>query len=252
MIAKREVNFRSRYTLFAHLYGQHLTEQPLETVYPPPGEIAALACVRRIVEEAPTDQVFSSDTFRPVFTHLPSLVKQWHIARTQEILALLQNHRPNASVSDLSLATIVFRCSNIWHPMRSCGEIHTSSTLLRHGCLSKPPPRAYLDARDAFWFLSTAQWNKRDRVAFDRASSHCAKRLLECLGLDPMTTTSEQIDRLRPIFRCETCSTHDQNMPGSLTWRQVVCIPCFYGEKDMILTFFICHPPSCAATTTIL
>lgn len=130
---KQQTLLTTRYELFYGLYNEYVGSQPLDIIFPSLDEIAVADCVVELIEDVPEEEALSAQHFDSFFAGLPTLANEWRADLTQGLLSLLQKHHPDATISDLSLATTIFRCH---HSISSddCGELLSHLDVLRHGC----------------------------------------------------------------------------------------------------------------------
>ncbi|TFK41664.1 hypothetical protein BDQ12DRAFT_710696 [Crucibulum laeve] len=66
--------------------------------------------------------------------------------------------------------------------------------------------------------LSDTTWNYAEQINFDIAMYQETRKVVELCGLDPDTTTAEEMDKLNPVFECVPCYRTSEGR-CCLTWR---------------------------------
>ncbi|KAF8529890.1 hypothetical protein JB92DRAFT_626746 [Gautieria morchelliformis] len=157
----------------------------------------------------PTVQIQESD-FADVKKDLPILIAHWESVQEQQFLSLLPAVRRDSQciVSPLKLAVNVLKCGH-------CSTFVMCSDALTH-------------ARNSPSCLET--------LAFWESVSDIIRNIIVTLGLDPHTTTEDELDHLDPRILCLECaptlSKNDKPCRLAMSWR--CCIDHFrLGHLDI-------------------
>ncbi|KAJ3847099.1 hypothetical protein EV368DRAFT_69376 [Lentinula lateritia] len=150
--------------------------------------------------------------------HLPRIAGEWRLSKIQEILQILRNSRPGATLSDLDLATTIFGCV-FYHPCCYNNRIiddvghHRMRTLNEH----------YDTEQDG-------SWSSRS-LFFNRESSRFAETILIGTGLNPSTATTADLTLAHPVIECS--GTQGDAFSGRLfvTWPAALMYNQRIGEE---------------------
>jgi len=158
------------------------------------------------VIEAPLGTVVNADSFAHVWEKMEEVYMEYEKERVGGFKTRLDRNwipKDEKAISVLERATAVFYCDQ--HPNASL--IGRSMTQMCHYDPSADPPG---------W----RRWNKVNTQIFDLEGSALAMHLVRLVGLDSLTATAEEMDRLDRRFWNGAWSTKDGY--GVYTWRSVV------------------------------
>lgn len=173
---------------------------------------------------------------------LPRIIAEWRDAKLEEIAIRWVHDAGSMSMpmgveearDRLPLAKTVFLCIQCRDLDRRCkvGEVFCGwDAVLSHLCympFDKYYDGGYLnDLDDLEGVISIGHRN----FEFSPRAEGLVSRLLEGIGLDPYTTTAQQMDDLDYRFFCKECpeTTHRKNVYGkrAYTWKECVSAwPC--------------------------
>jgi hypothetical protein len=176
----------------------------------------------------------TEETFKQVVDRLPRLVIEWRSAKDEELVRIINNDtaldgsqsdqlQPENDRTQLELATTLFQCK-ICYTQISYPRIlvHSCMRTLRHSY------RDYDDPQSILWRNMVEEpWNLGGgRVGISGKGKLAARLVLESCGLDPGTTTANDMDDLDARFECLRC--HNEIRGRSfMGWRAAVCYLCF-------------------------
>lgn len=244
---------RNRHAYIHSVYQDYVTAQPLNFVAPPIADIAVSKVFRSLIVDTPYDTDLSAWSY--ICEQLPAIIAEWRARKDAELLGILKQHVPGATLAHLRLASTVFICAGHTGPYGSpCAERLTYPRVLVHGCTSSREYRSpagpiwlatrYKDRHTttgaesepadstssddgtlmAIQYLGSVPWNYGGgRIAFSVSGSRNARAAVEACGLDPEVATVSDMDTLNPILECRDClSDHAGRL--MMRWMQTVCL----------------------------
>ena len=129
---------------------------------------------------APLEVQFQESDFIDVKKEFPNLIARWESVQVQRLLALLPARPSNRqyTVSPLELAVNVLKCGH-------CSTFVLYSDALAHGCATT--------------------FSQKD-LTFWESVSDIIRDIILTLGLDPHSTTDNDLDNLDPRILCIKCA----------------------------------------------
>lgn len=147
-----------------------------------------------------------------------SVADKWRKQTCAKLLAMMPASPVDVDdIAGLNLATTVFQCSR-------CGEPITYPRILVHRCTRSISTGVYLEPSAGEHDILNAlhingwnwPWNYMDEtVSFNTDSSEVAAEIVLLCGLDPETTTANEMDELDARLVCRMCST-------AMSWRRLL------------------------------
>ncbi|KAJ7577440.1 hypothetical protein C8J56DRAFT_899073 [Mycena floridula] len=183
----------SRYSLLRTLCTTYQSNQPIDNIMPPVPDIALSEDFRAIIEDTPLTTILTIDDFAPAIAELPRIIQEWRSQKDLELLAILQQHDSNSTLSDLNLATTIFKVSH-----ETC--IRYPDILARRSTFS-----ILYDPFRPMGFRGEGTWNERNVIAYDEDASRNVSAVLKACGLDPVVATRDDLETLNPLIECLTC-----------------------------------------------
>ena len=221
-------------------------------VLPEGPDFCDLASLKAILEQ-PADVTVDESSFSEILPSLPSLVEQWQ----NNIKATIAKHFHTWENSDyadaksdhqllarMKLASTVFRCTRCEVGGDSFDEGLAWSSqplfypaVLGHVCLTRssdppwlwdfePEPISRLDN----YPKCREKWSVQPLLR-DRHFGQIVEAIVEAAGMDPSTTTTEELDNLGLWFACVRCAkpvADDQYRTGAYGWRDAVGYQYFF------------------------
>ncbi|KAJ3825576.1 hypothetical protein F5880DRAFT_1700706 [Lentinula raphanica] len=198
---KRKRLFDPRLSCTLQMYGTVLSYSDLREPYPTMGDVLHTTSVW--YTSTPENQNLTSTLFRSRFhEHLRGFITEWRAANDQQLLEIVRKSRPTATVSDLHLATTVFRCESC---NQGDGETLYYPQLFYHRCCTSP----FVNYPDDTPNQYPGPWSPI-RIKYSEAYSAHARKLVEACALDPNTATIQDLYDANPLFECTTCETSSQ------------------------------------------
>ncbi|KAI0797607.1 hypothetical protein C8Q75DRAFT_801540 [Abortiporus biennis] len=156
---------------------------------------------------------------------LDDFLAEWHTTTDNKLLDLL----PENMKEGIPDAMHALQLSTVWFSCPLCNEKTIPYPRIKaHRCLMKcrelnlEPATLEDDLRNLLYRKTgEAPWSSENLV-FDAKSSELMGHLVELCGLDPKTTTAEDLDNLDPRFACLACSDDLDDMSSccAITWRR--------------------------------
>ncbi|KAF5372931.1 hypothetical protein D9758_001472 [Tetrapyrgos nigripes] len=210
--AERAPVLRPRHLALQQLYKDYITKnasKQTSIIFPPFGDIMFSRIFDPVLWDTPLDAPVTDDDFADGFTKIPAFVEEWNKKTTQELLELVQESDPSATVDTLSHVTTVFTCLE-------CG-VKTPlgyPQVLSHPCFSTHRNKSFLprnDPYDAYSDLEQFPWNQAlsadYKVRYSVQSSDRVKAIVQACGLQASDTTLDTLYKLNPLLECKTCAS---------------------------------------------
>lgn len=227
-----------RYTLLLEVYAEYVAAQTLDFVVPPVADIALSEAFQSLMVDTPYDVTLTAESFTPIVSsHLPAIIAEWQRSKDAELVEILAEHVPGATLAHLQLATTVFKCRG--HPIGGvpCNQPLTYPRVLAHGCtlslsyewasehwhVGSSLGYEEADLAQLFTSLGSVPWNyKGGRTVFSEVGASNARAAVKACGLDPEVATVDDMNALDPMLECRTCSGEYSGC-FVMRWMATVC-----------------------------
>ena len=152
-------------------------------------------------------------------TVFPSSIITWIQAQGERIAAHVKLSSLESLVEEtffkmprLDLATSIMRCDDCKDRSTRGLVLVGSENILRHICLEADP-----------------YFNPCQAIRFDDGACAAAASLVSCLGLDPKTTTSKEMDERDARFLCGNCTSEtSRGITGLKVYTWLECVRIFF------------------------
>ncbi|GAW01361.1 hypothetical protein F5879DRAFT_1066169 [Lentinula edodes] len=153
--------------------------------FPSLGDILSDEPFETLISDSPLDENMNGQFFREkLLEYLPSFIEKWKPVKMQELVEIMRKSIPEVTLSDLPLATSIFRCaecpSNI--------KMHYPQ-MFYHRCCFRDRSRP---------------WSSHP-IVFDESGSQAVRTILQACALNPSTTTIQKLHSVDPLIECTTC-----------------------------------------------
>ncbi|KAJ3872928.1 hypothetical protein F5051DRAFT_444736 [Lentinula edodes] len=221
---------RKRYLYLKQEYTDILSHRDLREPYPGVGEILFDPVFKAMVWDTATEEELTPEFMRSrLMEHLPRIAGEWRPSKIQEILQILRNVRPSATLSDLDLAVTIFGCAR-------CNVLMSSSQVFYHPCchnnriIDDVGHHRMRILNEHYDTEQDGSWSSRS-LFFNRESSRFAETILIGTGLDPSTATTGDLTRAHPVIECS--GPQEDAFPGRLfmTWPAALMYNQRIGEE---------------------
>lgn len=186
---------------------------PPNTPLPNIADIFQLPIVLSLINSEGLDSEFTVEKLGPFIKAFPNIARQWKLEKDAQLVELIKSACGGSYTFNpdtvLGLATTMFSCkfcSNdsdmgycilpMWHPR----------ILIHSDALSACPAEPNDDMQAIHSLTKSGPWNTGNIFTFLTDDRAIMAKVLQEFGLDPDTTTSEQMDALDPIFECVSCN----------------------------------------------
>jgi hypothetical protein len=228
LVAERLATLKKRQHLVRTLLKDYALERPADEVIPGPADVCSMDEFKTIIEDTPEDVEVSEQTFWPAMERLPQLIDEWRAAKDAELVRIINaaasdgsQSKESQSESDraqLELATTIFQCT-------SCQRSISYPRILIHSCVHclRDAWRRPDDPTSKLWQnLDDEPWNSGgDRVIIHKKGRPAARCVVMSCGLDPDTTTAQEMDNLDGRLSCLKCYKETLER-WVMTWRTAV------------------------------
>ncbi|RDB24270.1 hypothetical protein Hypma_008651 [Hypsizygus marmoreus] len=197
---------KARHGILAELYASFMASQPLHAILPPVADVAMTEPFKTIIALPlpPESPVVTAEHFATAVETLPDFVKSWRSSADAKLLAAMRACNElslqDAQESSLNLATTFFGCARSY----GCRAQLPYPHVLVHPCASNP---SYCTPHDAFKDLECQPWDfEGNYIEFSPQWYMIARYILEACGLDPDTTTRQQVEDPTFFVECVGCN----------------------------------------------
>jgi len=215
---ERVVTLKARHLFLKGLYEKFILDQGLlHAGYPPFPDILESNLLYSVLWDTPFHRDLTADDIEASFDLLLEYVNRWKGGKSQELLELVQESVPEATIDSLDVASTVFVCMHclgcLWYPQ-----------VLNHFCLNWPLERLFFRRPDPDFdpglqlFLGDP-WST-SALGFSESSSRMMNAILQACDL-PATSTVKDLDRLDPILECSECNNLERGRLFA-RWRRLV------------------------------
>ncbi|KAJ4489024.1 hypothetical protein C8J55DRAFT_558079 [Lentinula edodes] len=221
---------QKRYRRLQQEYFEFLSHRDLREPYPGLGDIIIDPVFKAMVWDTATEEELTPESVRStLMEHLPRIAGEWRPSKIQEILQILRNVRPSATLSDLDLAVTIFGCAR-------CNVLMSSSQVFYHPCcynnriIDDVGHHRMRTLNEHYDTEQDGSWSTRS-LFFNRESSRFAETILIGTGLDPSTATTGDLTRAHPVIECS--GPQEDAFPGRLfmTWPAALMYNQRIGEE---------------------
>lgn len=226
LATEQEETAHQRYSKLERVYA-HFSTADLREPFPPLGDILNHQLLEYLIWETPTEDNLTEGFFSDKLSELlPDFVQQWRLAKVHELVDMMQRTGvPNATESDLHLATTIFCCTR-------CNQSLHFPSMFYHSCCLRPefqPPQSRLQTyQRKSWTMNSLKgvWSSRP-ICFNITGSNVLKEVVEECGLDPSTAMKNDMDLVNPLVECLVCERTNTYGYGSygrlfMGWRTSV------------------------------
>jgi hypothetical protein len=229
LMTGRLAAFKRRQSLVATLLKAYTRERPITEVIPGPTDVCNMDEFRTIIDDTDVDVEVTETNFKEAMNRLPQLVTEWRITKDAELVHIMNEYalpcgsghnepQPQHDRAQLELATTLFQC-------KICNAPISYPRILVHSCVHSL--RDYWQDSDEFrrklWLnLDDEPWNYvGDRIGIYEKGGPAAREIVISCGLDPDTTTAQEMDDLDARYECLGCYAefHGRLIMG---WRTAV------------------------------
>ena len=188
----------SRYVVLQNYYDEYIRKLPADhdALIPNIADVALLPPVHAILTDERTDFHVTRQTFVGIKLKktLPSIISDWKTRLDDQLIRMVQIKLPETFTKDqLLLATTVFYCD-------ACHMDLFYPRVLVHQC--SPPYKIIEITRNP---IQSPVWNSSGDIKFDPNVHQAAIDIINILGLDPKTVTSEDMTVRNSVLQCLDC-----------------------------------------------
>ncbi|KAF5370966.1 hypothetical protein D9757_009897 [Collybiopsis confluens] len=191
---EKEVLARQRREVFCRVYEQFMTDFDYRSAVAHLGDVLEDSVCQELIIGNNHDTLADEAYESRLVEFFTTFVERWTPKKVQEVLDVLQNAIPTATVSDLHLATSVFICTMCVQPLAFPEMFH-------HLCCYKWH-RPKIETRTELQkeIRSLSSWNCDIRFSAEGSTSF--KDIVKACGLDPLTTTTQDMYATNPLVEC--------------------------------------------------
>ncbi|THU86281.1 hypothetical protein K435DRAFT_970358 [Dendrothele bispora CBS 962.96] len=223
---------KARYEALKRCYDIYIFQQKnlKKSGFPPFGDVIECHIGYDIIFNTPYEQPLSEDAFHEELEKLPDFIDDWNKRKTQELVEIVQQDIPEATVDTLGLAKTVFLCQScndfLWYPAvfqhccRTHLHTHASNVDVYHGF-------------NPYDQLDSVPWNKHStRIIFSKTHSISLSLIMQSCGLDPDTALHEDLDSLDDvILECKNC--YHNGRRTFMRWSRAFLHNQYFGQRHV-------------------
>ncbi|KAJ3805306.1 hypothetical protein F5876DRAFT_52071, partial [Lentinula aff. lateritia] len=225
---------QKRYRRLQQEYFEFLSHRDLREPYPGLGDILIDPVFEAMVWDTALEEELTPESMRSkLMEHLPRIAGEWRLSKIQEILQILRNSRPGATLSDLDLATTIFGCVRC-NALILCSQVFYHPCCYNNRIIDDVGHHRMRTLNEHYDTEQDGSWSSRS-LFFNRESSRFAETILIGTGLNPSTATTADLTLAHPVIECS--GTQGDAFSGRLfvTWPAAVsgipgdrtCYSCF-------------------------
>ncbi|KAG7088864.1 hypothetical protein E1B28_012818 [Marasmius oreades] len=172
-----------------------------EQVMPSSVDVACWEPIKSMIEGPPKEDEGELTMYNEALKELPQFIQDWNREKTRLLLAALQAEKPEATEADLRLATTVFRCQHalcMRYSVAPFPGILTHRACHYRGLEPNPLPK---------WLPYNARLSSDCKFGLHKSGSESIRNIIGLCGLDPRTTTAEDMLAMNPLLECKECTT---------------------------------------------
>ncbi|KAF7970227.1 hypothetical protein HWV62_24764 [Athelia sp. TMB] len=207
-----------RLALAEKVFDEFKATHPYNAILPNPAELYTLPECKALVLEHADDVILSVQDFKPIALQLPQFCEEWRMSAELELLRLMtpaNSTQGLPTVHDrrqLELATTYFEC-------RECEEPIAYPRILVHHCITSTLNIKFMSSpsdtdddttimKKSRFLLHAQPWSLGVGVlVYTDKLPEAVRCILVACGLDPDTTSSQDMDEHDFRFECENCSS---------------------------------------------
>lgn len=181
--------------------------------------------------EAEADVTITADDFRPIIHVVEDYIAEYRAGKLDSVTAELKLETPHSAKHAANLARYVFECRRPAYEEPG-PQLIGWRMIAGHTCFEGG--RSF-ELRPGVWVPMHCT-----KVSLHRKASRVASKLIELAGLDPATTTVDDMDKRNPYFVFEQKHLLFQSRGYEVfTWRRAVCL-IYASPSSNLIYSFIC------------
>ena len=240
---ERDDLLAERLPILRKIYDICVETYPVNSIVPRSCDVFLDPVVQDLFFRSPLSTTFTDKDLDTVRDFFPDIVLRWRNETEKKLLDVMTPSQ-NYSESLLQLATTIFSC-------RLCpNEPLTYPRVIIHRCATVTYPAGTSaideDQKAIYRFLNNSNWNASNFLIFDAQKIVCLSEAIKLCGLDPKSTTREDMDKLNPIFECLPCNEARKGR-CTLSWLGLVCsLFLFFFNDNVANISSVCSPTTAA------
>ncbi|KAF8643791.1 hypothetical protein AX16_008810 [Volvariella volvacea WC 439] len=196
-----------RCKLLADIVKDFKSSVPRNSVIPTLADFASEERTHQLIFKKALSATLTDAELKATRERLPEFVQTWRSACDAILLGIVPTAR-------LDLATTFFSCS-------CCTDPISYPRILVHACLTRGKEQQNCVDQELVMMTEAQPWRVgAEGVRFHERAWRQAAGILTALGMDPDTTTPEQMDELDPRVECALCSSPGRRVV--MRWRAAV------------------------------
>ncbi len=207
---ERWATLSQRYTRLERLYNQLGSTMDLREPFPLQGDILLSKAFEDLVWNTPLDEEMDDEfLYKELAEHVSDILPAWRSSKELELLEILQKDIPTSTISDLHLATTVFRCH------RCISGLQYPQMFYHQCCLQHFPDNRNPELKTLYTSslrVPSGLWEST-LLSFNKCFSNIARTAVKACHLDPEQATMQDLLVADPLTECLRC-----NDPGTAEW----------------------------------
>ncbi|KAJ4476855.1 hypothetical protein C8J55DRAFT_561517 [Lentinula edodes] len=192
---------QKRYRRLQQEYFEFLSHRDLREPYPGLGDILINPVFKAMVWDTALEEELTLESIRSkLMEHLPRIAGEWRLSKIQEIMQILRNARPGATLSDLDLATTIFGCARC-NALILCSQVFYHPCCYNNRIIDDVGHHRMRTLNEHYDTEQDGSWSSRS-LFFNRESSRFAETILIGTGLNPSTATTADLTLAHPVIEC--------------------------------------------------
>ncbi|KAL1745151.1 hypothetical protein HDZ31DRAFT_37045 [Schizophyllum fasciatum] len=194
---ERRTVLHSRYKAFANAYHEFLLTKPLDAVLPAVANLAILDEVRATIEGTPLDVCLPPETYTNLVANVPaSWYAEWRQRADADLVEVLNDLLPNSHLTAAHLQLAYLHM--VYVPKTGIGFPQQYPDIIANSCVTDDMDAQRRAERERTGYASSS-WSAA-RIVTAGYVLQIARELITLAGMDPDTTTREDIELRDPWF----------------------------------------------------
>ena len=212
---ERDTLLAKRLPILRKVYNTCVETYPVNSIIPRVADVFLDPVIQDLFNRLPLSTNFTEKDLETVGALFPDVVLRWRNKTEEKLLTMMTPSQDICASSILQLATTIFSCQFCHN------EALTYPRVLIHRCATYQGSAIDEDQMGLRIYLGHSYWNAGNFITFDAQKIVSMSEAIKLCGLDPKSTTREDMDKQNPIFECLACNDERKGR-CTLSWLGLV------------------------------
>ncbi|KAJ3812404.1 hypothetical protein F5876DRAFT_63995 [Lentinula aff. lateritia] len=196
---RQAINLRDR--LLEEEYSKIYSASDHREPFPSLGDILNNESFEGLIWDSPLNENMNGQFFREkLLEYLPSIIEKWKPVKMQELVEIMQKSIPEVTLSDLPLATSIFRCAECPSNIKMhYPQMFYHKCCFRNRLVDDRSHERMLTHHPNYVVNSRGPWSPH-HIVFDESGSQIVRTILRGCALNPSTTTVQKLHSVDPLI----------------------------------------------------